>query len=134
VLTNATSATLMLTNIQFSPLGNYSVVVTNVAGSVTSSPPATLTVQQFLVPAGQTANISVPSLNSSPSISGGKNVSFNITGSPGSQCAVYSSTDLKNWMFVGDVMLDASGTAPFTVNVTSGMPCQFYCVQPVLNH
>ena len=73
-----------------------------------------------------TANISVSSLGSSPSISGGKNVSFNITGSPGTSCDVYSSSDLKHWTFVGEVTMNASGIASFTVSVTSGMPQQFY--------
>gem|GEM_PF-1882146 len=43
-LTDQTNATLTITNVVASNAGNYDVVVTNVAGSVTSTPPATLTV------------------------------------------------------------------------------------------
>ncbi|MBI5775014.1 MAG: immunoglobulin domain-containing protein, partial [Verrucomicrobia bacterium] len=50
-LAGATSATLALTNVQFAQAGGYSVVVTNVAGTVTSSN-ATLTVSAALVRSG----------------------------------------------------------------------------------
>jgi sugar lactone lactonase YvrE len=119
----ASYPTLTLCNVTTNNAGPYTVVITSPYGSVTSAPPAVLTVQ-----AGQTANISMSSLNSSPSTGGGKNVSFNITGPAGSSWNVYSSSDLKNWTFVGAVTLNVSGTAPFTVNVTSGMPQQFYRV------
>jgi alpha-tubulin suppressor-like RCC1 family protein len=44
VLPDATNVTLMFTDVQTNNAGNYYVVVTNAAGSVTSVPPATLTV------------------------------------------------------------------------------------------
>jgi sugar lactone lactonase YvrE len=118
--------TLTLNNVTAANAGNYTVVITSPYGSVTSAPPARLTVTMQSGSAGQTANISVSSLGSSSSISGGKNVSFNITGSPGTSCDVYSSSDLKHWTFVGEVTMNASGIASFTVSVTSGMPQQFY--------
>jgi hypothetical protein len=43
-ITGAVSATLTLTNVQDADMAGYTVVLTNVAGSVTSAPPATLTV------------------------------------------------------------------------------------------
>jgi hypothetical protein len=117
----ASYPTLTLCNVTTNNAGPYTVVITSPYGSVTSAPPAVLTVS-----AGKPANISVSSLNSSQSTGGEKNVSFNITGFAGSSWDVYSSSDLKNWAFVGEVTLNASGTAPLTVNVTSGMPQQFY--------
>ncbi|HVR34716.1 MAG TPA: immunoglobulin domain-containing protein, partial [Methylomirabilota bacterium] len=45
VIPTAQASGLLLENVQVSDAGEYSVVVTNVAGSVTSSPPAILTVQ-----------------------------------------------------------------------------------------
>jgi hypothetical protein len=41
---NATNANLILTNLQVSSSGDYTVIVSNIFGSVTSTPPATLTV------------------------------------------------------------------------------------------
>lgn len=41
---NATNSTLTLTNVQAAQAGNYQVVITNIAGAVTSAPPTVLTV------------------------------------------------------------------------------------------
>jgi hypothetical protein len=81
--------------------------------------------------ANQTAHISVSSFSSSQSTGGGKNVSFNITGPAGSSWNVYSSSDLKNWTFVSKVTLNTAGTVSFTVEVTSGVPQQFYRLEKV---
>ncbi|MBM3881777.1 MAG: hypothetical protein FJ387_18980 [Verrucomicrobia bacterium] len=43
-LTGQTNATLTIASVQMSDAGNYTVVVSNTAGSATSAPPATLTV------------------------------------------------------------------------------------------
>jgi pectate lyase len=70
-LTNATSATLTLNNLQFSDAGGYSVVITNIAGAVSSivaqltvtnteTPPFIITQpQNKTVAQGQTVNFSV---------------------------------------------------------------------------
>jgi len=75
LLTGQTAATLTLTNIQLTNAGTYSVVVTNVAGAVTSSP-ALLTVWQSPVitsqptgttnTAGQPVNFSVTAGGTAP--------------------------------------------------------------------
>ena len=74
-LLNATNTSLSLTNIQLTNTGTYSVVVTNVAGAVTSSP-ALLTIWQPPVitnqpasttnTAGQTVNFSVTAGGTTP--------------------------------------------------------------------
>lgn len=46
-ITGATDPTLTLNNLTFNQAGNYTVVVANAAGSVTSAPPAVLTVAQL---------------------------------------------------------------------------------------
>lgn len=42
ILARATNANLTITNVQATNFGNYTVVITNIGGSVTSSPPAVL--------------------------------------------------------------------------------------------
>jgi alpha-tubulin suppressor-like RCC1 family protein len=69
VLTNATSATLTLTNVQPGQAGTYSVVVANVAGSVTSSN-AVLTVNVPPVITQQPVNVTT---------NAGGNATFSVT-------------------------------------------------------
>ena len=66
-LAGATNSALTLTNVQFSQSGNYSVMVTNIGGSVTSSyallttvfPPASVRIFSNNVTAGGTLNVPV---------------------------------------------------------------------------
>jgi len=67
-LSGATNATLSFTSVQASNQGSYTVVITNPGGSVTSSPPATLTVLSYcagaqtfqsIYPAGLTVPLTV---------------------------------------------------------------------------
>jgi hypothetical protein len=61
-ISGATSNILTITDAQTNNSGSYSVIVTNYAGSVTSSPPASLTVMYFppyLYPTGQPTNQTV---------------------------------------------------------------------------
>ncbi len=51
-IAGASGNTLLFTNVQDSDAGDYTVVVSNPAGSVTSSPPATLTVVALPTPPG----------------------------------------------------------------------------------
>jgi len=84
-LTGATSSAFTLTNVQAGNVGNYSVVITNVAGSVTSStatlmllPPQAAYFQSFgLLP--------------------DQRVHLVLTGEPGRTYLISTSTDLINW-------------------------------------
>jgi hypothetical protein len=66
LIAGATASSLVLTNVQLAAAGTYSVVITNAAGSVTSSnatltvnlPPATVAVTSLSAEAG--ANVSLP--------------------------------------------------------------------------
>ncbi|MFA6545384.1 MAG: kelch repeat-containing protein [Limisphaerales bacterium] len=78
VLTNATSPMLILANIQSGSAGNYDAVVSNAAGSVTSSPPAVVTV---------TGGVTLPVISAQPldqTVIAGSNVTFSVaaTGTP----------------------------------------------------
>jgi len=87
-LSGATGSTLTLSNVQTSQAGNYTVVVSNSYGSVTSSV-ATLTV-------------TIPNFSLSPSLgavaglaSNGFNLQFPVP--VGSKYIIFASTDLKTW-------------------------------------
>src|SRR5208337_1167905 len=96
----ATGTSLLLTNAQPTNSGSYTVVVTNVAGSVTSAV-ASLTV---LVP--PTITVQPISL----SAVAGTNVSFSVTAS-GTQPLAYQ------WQFNGAGMTGATGTNLLLANV-----------------
>jgi hypothetical protein len=110
-LPGATNATLTLSNITVSQAGSYQVMVTNSAGSVTSSP-ATLTVYP-------TAAATL----GSPSITGGQ-FQFTVTGVPDFTYAVQVSTNLLDWTSV------ETNTSPFVSTDTNliSFPTHFYRV------
>jgi len=87
-LMGATNATFTRTNAQPNDAGNYTVVVTNLVGSVTSTPPAVLTV---LYP----PTISVPP--ASQTVVAGSNVTLSVTAS-GTAPLSYQ------WFFNGGVL------------------------------
>jgi Leucine-rich repeat (LRR) protein len=97
----ATNASLTLTNVQPANAGNYTVVVSNVAGSVTSMPPAVLTVN--LPP-----TITTPP--QSQTVNAGTNVTFNV---------VATGTGLLGyqWQFNGASIGGANGTSLTLTNV-----------------
>jgi len=99
-LAGATNATLTLTNVQLTNTGNYySVVVTNVVGSVTSSN-AVLTV---LVP---------PSITSQPTnqtVTQGDNATFTVT-------AAGTAPLSYQWYFNGTTVLGTATNATLTLN------------------
>jgi len=137
-IAGATSATLSLTNVQSADAANYTVVVSNSAGSVTSST-ATLTVnaaaaaptissqpQSLTVTAGANANFSVTATGTpSPSYQWRKNGS-NISGATAATLSLTNvqSADAANYTVVvsnsaGSV---TSSTATLTVNPGTTAP------------
>ena len=73
-LAGATNATFTRTNTQMGDAGNYTVVVTNLFGSVTSAPPAMLTVLLPVV-------ISIPPASQPVLLGGNVNLSVSVSGS-----------------------------------------------------
>jgi hypothetical protein len=86
-LSGATSSTLTLTNVQASDTGNYTVVVTNVAGSVTSEV-ATLTVTNPAPPAP-------PSIGAAGMTTNG--FTFQLSVSVGQTYVILATTNLQDW-------------------------------------
>jgi hypothetical protein len=86
-LSGATSTTLTLTNAQATDTGNYTVVVTNVAGSVTSAV-ATLTVTNSAPPAP-------PSLGAAGMTTNG--FTFQLSVSVGQTYVILVTTNLQDW-------------------------------------
>ena len=81
-LQGATAATFALTNVQLSDAASYSVVVTNIAGSVTSTPPAVLIVE-------------LP-MTLQPSLLG-QTISITFTALTGTNYTVEATDDLLTW-------------------------------------
>jgi hypothetical protein len=106
----ATVATLALTNVAMSQAGEYSVVITNIAGSVISST-ATLSVYDSVAP-------------SMASQGYGINGEFQliVTGVPGYSYIVQASTNLLDWTPV------QTNVSPFSFTdvSTTNYPNQFY--------
>jgi hypothetical protein len=86
-LSGATSSNLTLTNVQASDTGNYTVVVTNVAGSVTSAV-AMLTVTNPAPPAP-------PSLGAAGMTTNG--FAFQLSVSVGQTYVILVTTNLQDW-------------------------------------
>jgi hypothetical protein len=113
LLAGADTATLSLTNVQPAQAGDYSVVVNNVAGSVTSTA-ATLTV---LVPSG---------ILIAPSYSAEGVFQFNLAGAAGSNYVIEASTNLTDWIPL------ETNTSPFTFTDTNAVNflLRFYRAHP----
>ena len=109
-LTNATNATLTLNNATTNQAGGYSVTVTNVAGSVTSSN-AVLSVY-----ASAAATFNAFSLSDT------NGFQFMITGVPGFNYAVQASTNLIDWVSL------VTNASPFSFADTNtpGFQQRFY--------
>jgi hypothetical protein len=107
---NATLGSLTLTNVQLVDAGEYSVVVTNLAGSVTSEP-ATLSVYES---AAATLNPSVDLL--------GDTFQFDVNGVPGFNYVIFDSTNLIDWTPF------ATNASPFSLieSNASQLPQHFY--------
>jgi Immunoglobulin I-set domain/Immunoglobulin domain/Beta-propeller repeat len=117
-----TNATLTLTNTQIGDSGrSFSVIVTNLAGAVTSSPPAVLTV------------LAAPRFTSITS-EGGTN--FNISGGGGTNRGAFyvlTTTNLAlpltNWTSRGSSFFDSQGSFNFTYSLTNTLPQEFLILQ-----
>jgi hypothetical protein len=109
-LDDATNLTLTLSNVTTDQAGAYSVTVTNLAGSITSSN-AVLCVYSS----------AVSTLNG-VSLDADNNMQFTVAGVPGLNYAVQASTNLIDWVPL------VTNTSPFifTDTNTSGNPQQFY--------
>ncbi len=116
VLTDATNSTLTITNVQRSDVANYSVVVTNLAGSVTSSV-AALTV----------TGLSTAFIGEVP----GTNGSFvlNFAGLPDTDYRLEVATNLSppvTWLPIATNMTDSEGLWQFTDFQTTNGTVRFY--------
>lgn len=102
-LTSANAASLALTNLQVANAGNYTVVITNAYGSVTSAV-ATLTVN---------ANPVITAQPQSLSVNAGANAAFTVSAAGGTPL-------FYQWRFGGVAIADATNSAYTRVNVQSG--------------
>jgi hypothetical protein len=109
-LVDATNATLTLNNITLDQAGTYSVTITNLAGSVTSSN-AILSVYA-----------SAAAMLDGYSYSSANGFQFQVAGVPGFNYAVQESTNLIDWMSL------ITNTSPFIFVDTNAasFPQQFY--------
>jgi hypothetical protein len=99
-ISGATSSTYTKSNVQSTDVGNYTVVASNSAGSVTS---ATAVLGVYNSASATLASFTYTTTQ----------FQFSITGVPGYSYSVQASTDLINWTTVG------SGTSPFTFTDTA---------------
>jgi hypothetical protein len=114
-IAGATQSSYSLLSAQPADAGSYSVVLTNAAGSVTSTA-APLTV---LLPAP-------PIMLSAPSYGANGVFQFNVVGAAGSNYVIEASTNLTDWLPL------ETNTSPFTFADTNAVnvPLQFYRAQP----
>lgn len=113
-LAGATNSTLSLTNVQQGQAGNYTVSVSNVLNSVTSSP-ASLAV-------------AMPTLDVAPAPPPGMSASgfgFQVSVPVGLKYVVLASSDLHNWTALA-TNISSSATSVFTDTTASNYSCRFY--------
>jgi hypothetical protein len=112
-LAGATGSSFTRTNAQGSHAGNYSVVVTNASGSVTSAV-ATLTLTPT-VPLEFVLIEAVPETG----------LRLSISGPPGFDVRLLTSTNLVDWSVLTN-LANPTGVLLFTNPVSSDVPQQFY--------
>jgi hypothetical protein len=106
---------LILSSVDWSDSGTYTVVVSNAYGSVTSAP-ATLTV---------VGNLAVTLTTVATPIVGSRGFTFQFSVAPGFAYVVMASTDLVNWTPIGTNVAQAN-TVLFTDPAASNYPSRFY--------
>ncbi|MFN7139510.1 MAG: immunoglobulin domain-containing protein, partial [Limisphaerales bacterium] len=108
-----TQASFTLPNVQPEHAGNYSVVVTNVAGSVTSDI-AVLSVEQS------------PLRFSTISINEENQPSLTVSGAPGTAFSIQVSSNLVNWITVTNLVIGEGDLEEFVDEVTTTNTQRFY--------
>ncbi|MBI4325912.1 MAG: immunoglobulin domain-containing protein, partial [Chloroflexi bacterium] len=117
-IAGGTNALLNLTNVQAAAAGEYSVVVTNVAGAATS------------VVARLTVTLSVAARIESISLLADGRLHLLAGGEPGSRYAIQISTNLVNWTELSTVE-SAGGTFEFFDPDLPDLPQRFYRIRSV---
>jgi hypothetical protein len=108
-IAGATSSAVTLSNLTMSQSGSYSVLVTNIAGTNTSS------TAQLTIYATAAASLGFPS----GPVNG--RLSFGVTGVPGFSYIIQSSSNLIDWMPL------ETNVTPFTFTDTNAVnPLEFY--------
>jgi hypothetical protein len=113
-LSDATNATLSLTNVQTTDAGSYQVVVTNIVGSITSAV-ATLTVTNPMV---------ILSLPTGGGMTPGW-FTFQLSLPMRATYVILASTDLQAWTPIA-TNVATLGSVVFTDSAATNYPCRFY--------
>lgn len=121
VISGSTSTALTINNAQTNNDGGYAVIVTNSLGSVTSAPPAVLTV------------LTAPTFTG---ITAGTNGSFVFNGIGGTNNGTYIvlastnlTTPLNQWSVINAYQFGSQGQFSFTNTPPTNTPQQFYLLQ-----
>jgi len=114
----ATNSVLAISNVQPANAGNYSVVVSNPYGSVTSAPPAVLTMDPLTPPVILVSD-------------GGfgfrtNRFGFNLSALPGQVVVIEASTNLIGWTPVQTNVTTGIGLILFTDLQSDIFSCRFY--------
>jgi hypothetical protein len=112
-ISGATQNNYTRLNLTTNDSGNYSVVVTNESGSVTS------------VVALLTVTDPVPFEFTSAALLGGDQLKLVLTGEPGANVTIWRSEDLTNWVVLTNLP-NPSGTLEFLAPISPTAPLQFY--------
>ncbi len=112
-IAGATSTTLLRSSVQASDAGNYSVVVTNVAGSVASAN-ALLTVLPL-----QPLKFELITLEP------GQSLRLVLSGESGQSITIHTSTNLTDWVVLTN-LANPAGTIEFTDALLDGVRERFY--------
>jgi hypothetical protein len=113
LLDGANASSLILTDVQSSDAGNYSVIVTNAAGSITSDS-AELVID---LPPGPTFE--------SIALNASGEIELVLHGAPGTVYLIQTSTNLVDWHDLTNVVVGDEETVEFTDSVTTA-PHRFY--------
>jgi hypothetical protein len=112
-IAGANTSSLSRPNVQAGDTGNYSVLVTNIAGGVTSAN-ALLTVVPVQPPRFELITLEP-----------GQILRLVLSGEPGQSITVHSSTNFSDWVVLTNLM-NPSGTIEFTDTISSGLMQRFY--------
>ena len=112
-ISGATTSTYIRSNAQFADAGNYSVLVTNIAGSPVSSNAALAVLP--LAPMWFQAITPLPD----------GRMTLVVTGEPGYAYSVDRSTNLANWNQITNLM-NTNGTSSFTDHSATNSDAGFY--------